>query len=202
MSQPFEIIACAADVYLAFEGEAFPTVDAVPGGNWVLLGAAGTRNQKIGGVKITPTQEVAKHKTTGSLGPVKGFRTAAGESVEVTIEDFRLEVLAKKMNLPGIREVAAASGVAGYKSMGMWPGFEMQVWALLVRVPASPEADGLAMQRQYPRVIETGSLEQIFNNDGEVVATKFVFDALEDPNASSNAERFGTWVVQTAPALP
>jgi hypothetical protein len=86
--------------------------------------------------------------------------------------------------------------------MGMWPGFEMQTWALLIRVPASPEADGLAMQRQYPRVMETGSLEQIFNNDGEAVATKFVFTALEDPNASSDAERFGTWVVQTAPALP
>ncbi len=192
----------AANVYLAFEGEAAPAIDAVPGGNWVLLGAAGTLNQKIGGVKIIPSQEVAKHKTVGSLGPVKGFRTGAGETVEVSIEDFRLEILAKKMNLPGIREVAAAVGVAGYKSMGMWPGFEMQIWALLLRIPASPEGDGLNMQRHYPRVMETGNLEQIFGSDGEVVATKFLFEALEDPNASSDSERFGSWVVQTAAALP
>jgi hypothetical protein len=202
MSQPFEIISCAANVYTAFEGEPFPAVNAAPGGNWVLLGAAGTRNQKVGGVKITMSQEVKKHTTVGSLGPVKGFRTGAGESVEVTMEDFNLEVLSKKFNLAGVREVAAASGVAGYKSMGTWQGFEMQTFALLLDVPASPSGDGLNLRRQYAKVIETGNAEFVFDNEGVPVGIKFVFDALEDPNASADGERFGTWVAQTAAPLP
>jgi len=191
-----------ADVYIALEGETFPAIDAVPGGNWVLLGTAGKRNQTVAGVKVGFKSTTAKHKTAGTTGWVKAFRTAEEVTAECTIEDLTLETFAKAMNLAGIREVAAASLVAGYKSMGLRQGFDVQTWAVLVRIPASPYGDGMNAQFEFPKAIEDGAVELVLDAEGTAAGLQFLYNMLEDPNASSEFERFGRYLAQTAYALP
>jgi len=200
--QPFEIIMSIAEVYLALEGETPPAINAAPGGNWVLLGTAGSRNQASAGVKFIGTSAYVKHSTAGATGFVKAVRTAEDVSVEVTIEDLTPELFAKKMNLAGVREVAAASGVAGYKSFGGRMGFDVQTWSLLLRIPASPSGDGLNSQCYISKCIEEGQLEIVFDGEGTAAGLAFKFSVLEDPNAASDSERFFIWTTQTAAALP
>jgi hypothetical protein len=200
--QPYEIIMSPAEVYIAFEGETFPSVDALPAGNWILLGTAGKRNQTIAGVKINFKDTLKKHTTAGATGWVKAFRTAEEITCECTIEDLTLEMFSKAMNLAGIREIAAASGVAGYKSMGLRMGFDVQTWSVLVRVLASPYGDGMASQFEFPKAIEEGNVSQVFDSEGNAAGVQFLYNMLEDPNASSEYERLGRYVAQTAYALP
>ncbi len=198
--QPYEIIISPAEVYIALEGEAFPAIDAVPSGNWTLLGTAGKRNQSEAGVKVKHPQTLKMHKTAGALGPVKAVRTDESQSVEVVIEDLTLELFSKAMNLAGVSEVAAASGVAGYKVMGLSRGLEVITFSVLVRVPASAYGDGLNTQWEIPKAVQAGSPEMTFDGAGTAAGVAFTFDTLEDPNASSDAERFGRIKEQTAPA--
>lgn len=200
--QPYEIILSPAEIYIAQEGETPPAIDAVPGGNWVLLGVAGKRNQSTAGVKLKHGETLKFHSTAGATGDVKAFRTREEHSIEVTMEDLTLETYAKAMNMAGIREVAAASGVAGYKAFGGKQGFDVATWAVLVRVPASPYGDGFAMQWAYPKCVENGNLELTLDSEGSAIGLAFKYVALEDPNAASDAERFFVVTAQTAPALP
>jgi hypothetical protein len=200
--QPYEIIMAPAEVYVTLEGETPPAINAIPGGNWVLLGVAGKRNQAVAGVKIKHSETLKFHTTAGATGSVKAVRTGEEVSVELTIEDLTLETYAKAMNMAGIREVAAASGVAGYKAFGGKQGTDVVTWALLVRVDASPYGDGLAMQWAFPKVVENGNLELTFDSEGAALGLALKYVALEDPNAASDAERFFVVTAQTAPALP
>lgn len=200
--QPFEIMMTPAEVYIALEGETPPLIDAVPGGNWVRLGLAGNRDQNENGVKIWHHHTIVKHSTAGATGPVKAFRTAEEQGIEVTMEDLTAETYSKALNLAGIREVAQASGVAGYKSFGTKMGFEVQTWAVLVRVPASAYGDGLAQQWVAPKAIEEGNKDIIFDSKGTAAGLLFHFTVMEDPNASCEAERFFIVTTQTAAALP
>ena len=68
---PTEIVMSPVDIYIAYEGEAYPTVDANPSGNWIPLGLYGKRNQAESGVTLTHGQTLKEHFTTGSSGPVK-----------------------------------------------------------------------------------------------------------------------------------
>jgi hypothetical protein len=191
-----------AEVYVALEGETPPLINAIPAGNWVMLGTAGMRNQATAGVKIAHTSTLAKHSTAGATGNVKAFRTMEEVTVEVSIEDLTLEVYAKAMNLAGIREVVAASGVAGYKSFGGKQGFDVQTWSILVRVAASPYGDGMNMQWYFPKCIEEGQIELTFDGEGTAAGLNFKYSALCDPNAASDSERFFICTAQTAAALP
>jgi hypothetical protein len=58
------------------------------------------------------------------------------------------------------------------------------------------------MQWQFPKCIESGNVELILDGEGNAAGLKFIYEALEDPNAASDAERFGMVVAQTAAALP
>ena len=200
--EPYELVLSPAEVYVAFEGEAFPNIDAVPAGNWVLLGTAGSRNQGEAGVKITHNQTVATHSTAGATGPVKAIRTAEETLVDVVMEDMTPEVYAKALNLAGITETAAASAVAGKKVMGLSRGRDVQTFAILVRVPASAYGDGLNSQWEFPKGFQNASPTLQFDGAGTAVGLAFQYKILEDQNAVSDFERFGRFITQTAAALP
>lgn len=200
--QPYEIISCAADIYIALAGETFPAIDAAPGGNWVPLGLAGKRDQSVAGVKISFKPTVKFHSTAGATGWVKAFRTAEEITSECTIEDSTPETFAKALNLAGIREVAAASGIAGYKAMGLSQGPDVQAWSLLVRIPASPYGDGMNSQFEFPKAVQVGGTDLVYDSEGSIAGIKFLHNMLEDPNASSEFERLGRYIAQTATALP
>jgi hypothetical protein len=201
--QPFEIVMSPANVYVALEGETPPAVNAVPGGNWVLLGVAGMRDQATEGVKITHNETLKFQSTAGATGSVKALRTMEEVIVEVSMYDLTPETYAKAMNLAGIREVAAASGVAGYRSFGGKQGFDVQTWSLLVRLEGvSPYGDGMNTQWYFPKVVENGQVALTFDSEGTVAGLNFKYTALCDPNAASDSERFFIYTAQTAAALP
>ena len=192
---PFEIVMSPADVYLAYEGEAFPTVDATPTGNWMPLGTAGKRNQAESGVTITHGQTLKEHFTTGSSGPVKVVRTAELLTIDVEVEDLTLEQYSKALNAVGLYNIGQAAGVAGAKGMPMRQGFDVMTFALLLRAP-SPYGDGMNMQYQFPKTYQAASPAVRFNSNGDAAGLKFQFKVLEDPNAESDAVRFGQVIAQ------
>jgi hypothetical protein len=197
---PFEIVMSPADIFIAYEGEAYPSVDQMPSGNWMPLGTAGKRNQAESGVTITHGQTLKEHFTTGSSGPVKVVRTAEALSIDIEIEDLTLEQYSKALNGVGLAAIGQAAGVAGAKVMPMRQGFDVMTFALLVRGP-SPYGDGMNMQYQFPKVYQGASPAVKLNGNGDAATLKFQFKALEDPNADSDAERFGKLVAQnTFPA--
>jgi hypothetical protein len=201
--QPYEIIMCPADLYIAYEGETVPAVDAVPGGNWVLLGSNGKRNQNTAGVKVVHSETLKFHSTAGATGNVKAIRTSEDLAIELVMEDLTLETYAKAMNGMGVREVVAASTVAGYKSFGLRQGFDVTTWALLIRLAgASPYGDGMNMQWAIPKAVENGAVTLVFDSEGNAAGIALKYMTLEDPNASSDFERFGVVQAQTAYALP
>ena len=197
---PFEIVMAPVDVFLANEGEAWPTADQAVSGNWMPLGTAGKRNQSEGGVTLTHGQTLKEHFTTGSSGPVKVVRTGEELTIDVEIEDLTLEQYAKALNNAGLYTIAQAAGVAGAKVMPLRQGFDVATFALLLRAP-SPYGDGMNMQYQFPKVYQSASPAVKFNANGDAATLKFTFKALEDPNADSDAMRFGSVVAQnTFPA--
>jgi hypothetical protein len=201
MAQPFEIIMSPADVYVALAGEPAPNIDAVPGGNWVVLGYSGKRNQNTAGVKINGNETLKFHTTAGATGNVKAVRTMEEWVVETIIEDLTVETFSKALNNAGIREVVAASGVAGYRGFGLKQGFDVTQWAILVRAP-SPYYDGGTAQFWSPVCVENGTLSMVFDSEGTAVGLALKYITLEDPNAASESERFGIYLAQTGAALP
>jgi hypothetical protein len=195
---PFELVMSPADVYIASEGEAFPSIDQNPGGNWMPLGIAGKRDQAESGVVVTHGQTLKEHFTTGSSGPVKVVRTAESLTIDIEIEDITLETYAKALNNIGLYSIAQAAGVAGARVMPMRQGLEVTTFALLVR-SASPYGDAMNLQYQVPKVYQAASPAPKFNSNGDAAGLKFQFKALEDPNAESDATRFGLLLAQTNP---
>jgi hypothetical protein len=203
MAQPFEIISMPADVYVASTGEPAPSVDfGVPGGNWTILGSNGKRNQSTAGVKLTFSETLKPHTTAGATGNVKVFRTFEEIQAEMVIEDLTMETFAKAMNNAGITEIAQASGVAGYKGFGLKQGFDVMLWAMLIRLNGSPYGDGMNLIWWIPCAYENGAISHVYDSEGTVAGTQFKFVTLEDPNAANEAERFGRVWAQTAAALP
>jgi len=194
---PFEIIMAPADIYLAYEGEPFPAIDAAPTGNWMPLGTAGKRNQSEKGVIITHGQTLKEHFTTGSSGPVKVVRTGESLSISVEIEDMTLEQYAKALNGMGLGSIAQGSGVAGAKTMPMRQGIDVTTFALLIR-SYSPYGDGMNFQYQIPKVYQSSSPKVMFDGNGSAATLALEYKALEDPNADSDSLRFGLLIAQTS----
>lgn len=196
MPQPYEIIMSPADVWIAFEGEAFPAVDASVSGNWFLLGSAGKRNQAEEGVTITHGANYAEHETAGSSGPVKVVRTSESLEIAMTIEDLTLEQYALALNRAPLGAIAQAAGVAGAKTMPLRQGLDVTTLSLLIRFP-SPYGDAMNAQYQVPRVYQSAAPAPKFASDGTAAGLKLAFKALEDINALNDGERFGLMVAQT-----
>jgi hypothetical protein len=197
--QPYEIIMAPYEVWLAPIGEAFPDVDETPGGNWELLGTNGVKNYSEDGVTVTHEQTLEAHRTLGTTGPVKVKRTEESLMVELILEDLSMEHYAKVLNDVVVTDTPAASGTPGHRDITLRQGSEVATFAALVRGP-SPYADNMAAQYQIPRVYQGANPAPVFTK-GEAAGLQAQFIALEDPNASTDEERFGKLVAQDAAAL-
>lgn len=199
MGKPYEIIAAPFAVYLAPVGEAFPAIDEAPAGNWELLGTS-TRHYNEEGVTVAHEQEIEVFRGLGSTGPVKAFRTSEGLMVRFTLHDMKLEEYAKALNGAAVATTAAGSGTAGIKELNLYRGLDVALYAMLVRGPG-PEGDGWPAQYQVPVCFQSGNPEPVFSK-GEPAGLAIEMTALEDPDAATEAERFGTLVAQSAEPLP
>ena len=200
MSAPYEIIAWPFTVYWGPVGESFPAIDAAPAGNWVKIGTAGDRNYGGDGVTLVHNQTIERFRPAGSTGPVKASRTEESLMVRFTLWDMLLEQYRLAFNNNAVTTTAAGSGTAGYKVLNTYNGIDVSLMALLVRGDVSPEGNSWKMQYEIPVCFQAGSPEPVFSK-GAPAGLALEFEALEDPNAATAAERFGRLKVQHATAL-
>ncbi|MDP3720767.1 MAG: hypothetical protein Q8T13_23645 [Acidobacteriota bacterium] len=186
---PYEIIAAPFTIYLAPVGTAFPPIDVEPDGDWTKVGVSGDRNYTEEGVKVSNPQTIAKFKSAGSTGARKAWRTDEELMISFELADMTLE--AWKIALNG-NVVTNESGAP--RKIGMTRGRSVTQYSLIARGP-SPYGDDFAMQYEVPVCIQTGNPEPVKKKD-QAAALALQFEALEDPNATSDDERFGRIVAQ------
>lgn len=184
-TSPFEIIAGPASVFIGDTTATFPLIDEAPAfeDGWTSLG------DTEGGVTARHTQSVELLRTDQSTGPKKAIRSEEGLEIEFALAELTLENYAKALDDVTISTTAASGTVAGSKSIKPFRGLDVKQYSLLVRGP-SPYLDG-NLQFEVPVVVQTEEPEVEFSRDDKaVLATMFV--ALEDPDAATEDDKFGT----------
>jgi hypothetical protein len=200
MAAPFEILVGPLTIWTGPVGETFTDVDTTPAGNWVKVGTSGDRNYNEDGVSVNNPQTVELIRMLGGTGPVKASRSEEDLIITVTLHDWTATQFALAMNGNTAVNTPAASGTPGYDTLGLYKGVEVTQYALLVR-GKSPEDDvNWNMQFEVPVCVVTGSPNPIFKK-GDPAGVELAFTAIEDPDASSEDERFGRLIIQDATAL-
>lgn len=200
-TEPFEIIAAPFTAYWAPAGEAFPDVDEDPAGNWLKIGAAGDQNYSEEGVVISHAQTIEKLRFLGGTGARKAVRTEEDFMVRLTLNDLTLEHYRLGLNNNAVNTTAAGSGTPGTKAINVYRGVQVATFALLVRGVFSPYGAGWNCQLQVPYCFQSASPEPTFVK-GAAAGLALEFSALEDPNAASEDDRFGSIIAQHQTALP
>jgi hypothetical protein len=199
MSQaPYEIVAAPFTLWVAPTGTAFPDISQTPGVSWTKVGTSGDLNYSEDGVTVSHPQTVEKFRALGSAGPRKAFRTEEELVISMTLHDLTLEQYALAMNYNTVTTVAAGSGTAGVKKLGLSRGLDVPQRALLVKgADASSYGTGWGSQYEVPIAVQTGEPEVVYVK-GEPAGLMLQFEALENPAAATPAERFGRLVTQNA----
>ena len=198
--EPHEIVSAPLQAYVAPVGESFPDIDEAPAGNWVLLGESGSLSTSEEGLTIQHPQEFFEVKVDGSTAVQKVFRTSESLVIGFTLYDLQAEEYSRILNDNTVTTVAAASGVAGEKSVKIYRGLVVAVHALLVRGKTSPEQDAADAQYEVPKVYQSGGPDLTYAK-GEVAGLAFEYMAIFD-RGSSTGDEMGVYRYQTATALP
>lgn len=179
-----EILAAPLELYLAPVGEAFPGIDAVPAGNWDLIGASGDKNYNDDGVSLTLEQTIEPYTPVGATMPVKAFRTEEGIVISVTVSDLRPEVVSLAVNDNTVTD----SG--GEATVQLLRGVDVTEYALLAR-GKSPIDEGENGQFEVPRVYVSSSPELVYQK-GEPTAIELEFMALDPDDATELVLRYAS----------
>ena len=201
MGEPYEILVGPLEVYLAPVGESWPDVDTTPGGNWTLLGTNGKQSYEDSGVTVTHNQVLGSKRTAYGTGKKKVWRTEEDFSISFSLVDMTLETYAKILNNKTVTETAAASGTPGYKEINIYQGHTVNTFALLLKGYSPYDDENYYAQYQIPIAYQTDNPAPVFTKS-DAAMLKCTWEALEDPNAASDDERFGKMVFQNAAALP
>lgn len=191
MSAPEKIIVAPFTIYLAPTGSTFPVINVAPASPWVILGSSGARDYDEDGVTVTHEQTIDIHRMLGATGPIKATRSEEGLMVGFTLHDMTLEQYAVALS----QTVVTTAGPPATKEIPLYRGFEVAQFSLLVR-GASPYG-AFNMQYEVPVVINQSEAAPTFNKT-DPAGLEFEFYALEDPNAASDAARFGRLIAGTA----
>lgn len=197
--QPFEVVAGKLDLYLAPVGTTYPDIDATPAADWVKLGTNGSRNYSEDGVTIAHPQSVEFWRALGSTGPIKAMRGEEELRVSLTVHDLTLEAYAVALNHNTVGTTAPTVSAGGYKKIGLSRGLDVTQKALLVRGACSAYGANWNLQLEVPIVVQAAEPEVVVSKT-EPAGLALEFAALEDPNATSEAERFGRLKMQNADA--
>ncbi len=196
---PYEIIAAPFTLWVAPVGEAFPTLDVAPAGNWSKVGTSGDLNYDKSGVTVAHAQSFNKFRGLGDTGVRKVFRSEEDLTVKLKLFDLTLEQYRHALNMNPVTDTAPGSGTAGYRKLGLSRGTQVVQRALLIRGGISPYGAEFLMQYEIPIAFQTGSPEVVFKND-EPAGIDLEWTAVIDPNAANEYERYGRLIVQDAPA--
>jgi hypothetical protein len=197
--EPYEIIMAPYTIYTAPLDETFPDVDETPGGNWSLLGTSGNKSYEDEGVSVSHEQTIVEKRTAGCTGPIKAVRTEEGLKIHVVLADVTVETYAKVLNGLTLTDTAAASGEPGFRVINLRQGPTVAAFSLLVR-GASPYGEDWNAQYEIPKVYQSASPKPVYGK-GQTAQLEVEFTALEDPDAATDAERFGYFRAQDADAL-
>jgi hypothetical protein len=177
-SDPFEILAGPADIYVAPIGTAFPLVNVAPAVDWVHLAKATQMDEA--GVIIKADQTVDHVYSLGGTGSRKGFRTRQDLHVLFTLMDATVEAYADALAGQTVVTTAPGAGTAGYKTIALaMPGGAIATKALLVRVAESPYGDLMLAQWEFPRAYNAGNVETKYTK-GVPVGLAFDFMVMDD----------------------
>jgi hypothetical protein len=200
-SVPYEVIAAPYTVYWAQLNPTWPAVNAAPSSTWwTVFGTSGNLNITEAGVTVSHPQETTEWRALGDIGTRKVFRTKEDLMVRFVLADLTLEQYRHALNSNPLTTVAAGSGTAGYKKIGLSRGAFVSQVALLIRGVSPHLADGTS-QYEIPIAFASGSPEVTFANSGEPAGLAFEFKAAIDTNAGSEDERYGRLIVMTAQPL-
>lgn len=192
--KPFNIVAGPAKAYIAPVGTPFPLVgDAeatFAGGTnaWHSLG------KTDGGVKVMHTQTVIELRADQVTAPIKAVRSEEGLQITFSLAELSLENYADVMN----HSVAGPTTSGGAKSIKLYRGgSQVETVALLVRGDhLSPYGD-FNLQYEVPAVYQSAAPEIAFTKDAKALLA-VTLNAIGDPDATSDADLFGTLRAATA----
>jgi len=194
MATPYEILAAPFTLYVATAGTAEPDVDDSVLTGWTKLGANGDANYNEDGVTVTHEQEVATFSGLGRTGQLKAWRTNESMMVEAEIHDITAELYSDVLNNAAVTTTAAGAGVPGSKHLDTLQGYDVTLFALLVRGNSSPYGDGWNAQYWLPRVFQNENPAPVLKK-GEPAGLQVSYVALEDLT-----DGFGVYRAQTADA--
>ena len=197
--EPYEIIMAPFLVYKAPLDETFPDVDAVPGGNWVAIGTNGLGNLSDDGVSVSHEQTLVKKRNSGGTGPIKVVRTEEELIITLTLEDVSIETYAKILNDQTLTDTAADADDAGFRYIRLHQGSTVETFSLLIRGDASAYGSSFKTQYEIPVAYQSGNPKPVFKK-GASADLQVEFTVLEDPDAATEATRFGTLRMQDAAA--
>lgn len=189
-SAPYDILVGVGTLYIAAANTAMPALDASPGASWRELG------ETDDGVKVSKTQNIESFTTDQRTGKVKAVRTEEGLTVETNLTEQTLENLADVLN-GAVTTVAPGAATIGTKSLSMYAGADVHEFAFLFR-GNSPYGNWPA-QYYIPRGYFSGDVEMEYKKDDKTLVP-VTFEALEDLNAATEADRFGKYIAQHAAA--
>ncbi len=182
------VVGGRAQVYTAPVGTAFPAVTAAPSAPWSLLGTNGNKSIHEDGISIDWEGNINQVRPAGSTGPIKAFRTSEGFSLGLTLLDMTLEQLSRALGAG-----AAVTDAGASRSMGIYRGFNIEGYAVLVRWP-SPYDETADAQFQLPHAyFDASGSTKLSKNDVSGLPLKIV--ALVDP-AAAEGEEFGLVVAE------
>lgn len=210
-TSPYEVLATGAvDVYVAPVGSAFPDLQEDPTtaspDAWTLVGSSGNLNyDSDAGIKVSHSQSLKPWMGLGSVGTRKIFRSSEEQKVAVTLVDITLEQYKHAINSNTVTTVAGTPGTPGtdpdvtsHRKIGLSRGFSVATVALLIKVRASGYGDGTpewTSQYEIPLAAQSGNPEPVFKKDTPVMLA-LEWTTLVDPNAASEDEQFGRFVMQ------
>lgn len=197
--EPIELITAPFKVYVAAVGTSFPDIDADPS-SWTLFGTSGERDIDESGVTVHHDQTINKIRSYGSTGPRKASRTEESLRITFNLMNMKPAWYDYALSKAGVTDTPAGASDAGHQAIGLYRGTSIYEIAMLIRgTNASPELEDTEAQYEIPRVIQIGSPAPAFVK-GAPGMLAFEFEALEDENAATAADRFGHFRVKDAEA--
>lgn len=191
MSTPYEILAAPFTAYLASANTAEPT-DLTSTSGYTLIGTNGNANYDEDGVHLKHADKQSDFRGLGKTGVLKTWRQEEDLSVEFTVYDMTVENYAKALNNLAVTTIGASGGVTAAKSTPMLQGYDVALFALLLRSSYNALGDSFVTQYWIPVVAQAATPEPVFKK-GEPAGLKFEFKALQDLTNG-----FGKYRIQTA----
>lgn len=190
--EAYELLTGVGEMFIAPAGEPKPALGSAPGGNWVSLGVTD------GGVKVTKTQTIEKHRVDQRVGIVKAHRTEEGQTVETSLAQATLE---NYVNVVGgsVTDTPPGVGTIGVRTVKNYRGKVVEEFALLFRGD-SPYGANFVGQYYVPRGFMDDDVETEYQKEGKTLIP-VKFEAMEDLSAVDAEDRFGQYDYQDAAAL-